>query len=311
MPIPVLIDTDAGVDDALALVLALRSPEIRVHAVTTVAGNVDVRKCTRNVLALLHILRGEDGVPVAEGASKPLLRKLVTAPEVHGRDGFGNARPAIRSTRRKEGEPARDVIVRLAQRFGRKLTIIALGPLTNIAIALKSHPHTMRNIGHLVSMGGAFRVAGNTGPVAEFNYYVDPEAAHQVLNSGIRITVVPLDITQQVVLMRRELERRAARRANPISKTILRMTKLYMQYHLRTEGFFGGFLHDPLAVAAAVQPSLVQTQRVHVDVETRGILTRGMSVADFRKQSRGQKVDVALKFDKEEFLKLFHERLWA
>jgi len=307
---PVLIDTDAGVDDVLALILALRSPELDIKAITTVAGNVPVRKCTLNVMALLDQLHADHDLVVAQGAPRPLARRLVTAPEVHGKDGFGNVRPTGRMQRKISGDSAEKVITDVCRKWGNKLTIVALGPLTNIALALKRSPTMIKKIGRLISMGGAFRVPGNTGPVAEFNYYVDPEAAHLVLSSGIPVTIVPLDLTQQIVLMHSEVQRRAERRANRLSKLIVRMTRFYMKYHHRTEHFFGGFLHDPIAVAAAVRPSLFHTQRLRVDIETKGTRTRGMSVADFRAKKPRTGVDVALKFEKEQFLTLFHERLW-
>lgn len=308
---PVLIDTDTGVDDALALILALRSPELSVKAITTVAGNVEVEKCTRNVFYLLHLLQVRENILVAQGAEKPLRKRLTTAKEVHGDDGLGNtdfARPFVG----KKCKKAVDVILESCKQYGNKLTVIALGPLTNIAHALQRNPGVVRNIGSLISMGGAFRVPGNTGPVAEFNYYVDPDAAHLVLNSRLPITVVPLDLTEQIVLMRRELEYRANRRASPVAKAILRFTKFYMRYHEKTEGFYGGYLHDPIAVAAAIHPKLIQTRSVQVRVESKGEWTRGMTVADFRKKpAKGYPaVRVAQKIDRERFLKLFHERLW-
>jgi purine nucleosidase/pyrimidine-specific ribonucleoside hydrolase len=148
--------------------------------------------------------------------------------------------------------------------------------------------------------------------VAEFNYFVDPDAAHFVLNSGLTIMVVPLDVTQQVAFMRRELEYRANRRASPVARAILRLTKFYMQYHRKTEGFYGGYLHDPIAVAAAIEPGIVQTRKAQVVVERRGEWTRGMTIADARKRSaRGEpSVEVATKMDRERFLNLFHERVW-
>jgi inosine-uridine nucleoside N-ribohydrolase len=162
-------------------------------------------------------------------------------------------------------------------------------------------------------MGGAFRVPGNTGPVGEFNYYVDPEAAHLVLNAALPVTVVPLDVTQQLVLMQSELEYRAARRANRLSRAITRFTRAYMQYHRKVEGFHGGYLHDPLAVAATIDPLVIQTQRLHVDVECGGQFTRGMTVADLRRKVRKEEaaVDVALRVDRTRFFKLFHERVWG
>jgi inosine-uridine nucleoside N-ribohydrolase len=308
---PVLIDTDTGVDDALALILALRSPEIAVRGITTVAGNVEVRKCTRNVLKILELV-GAKGVAVAQGSSKPLRRILTTAPEVHGNDGLGNA-AGTRTVLPTLGNSAPRLMKLLCERFGRRLTIVALGPLTNIARAITAYPKSLRRVGRIVSMGGALRVPGNTGPVAEFNYYVDPEAADIVLNSGIPITMVPLDLTEQIVLMRSELEYRARRRPNAVSRLVMRMTKHYMAYHKETDGFNGGFLHDPIAVGVVIDRGLFSTQRMKVQVETRGILTRGMTVAGFGKTTRQEKgnVEVAVRIDRSRFLSLFPQRLWA
>jgi len=315
LPQPILIDTDAGVDDALALLFALRSPELSVVAITTVAGNAPVGHCTRNVLTLLHLLQPSKLPIVAEGASRPLRRRLVTAPEVHGEDGLGNMRRVLLRRRAfpRVARHAVPTIIECCRRYGKKLTVVAVGPLTNIALAFLEEPRAVRSIGRLISMGGAFRVPGNTGPVAEFNYYVDPEAAHLVLNAGLPVTVVPLDVTQQLVLMRSELEYRAARRANRLSRAIVRFTKAYMQYHRKVEGFHGGYLHDPLAVASAINPSIIQTHRLHIDIECAGRFTRGMSVADPRRKVRkGESaVDVALRVDRVRFFKLFHERMWG
>jgi inosine-uridine nucleoside N-ribohydrolase len=203
-------------------------------------------------------------------------------------------------------------ILDFCDRYASKGIIVAIGPLTNLALALKSNPRTMHKVGRIVTMGGAFRVPGNTGPVAEFNYYVDPEAAHAVLNSGIPITIIPLDVTHQVVLMRKEMEYRATRRASKVALTVLDMTREYMRYHLATQGFNGGYVHDPMAVAVAADASLVKTRTVHVDVETKGVFTRGMTVSDFqtRRLAGRSMVQVALTVDRDRFLRLFHERLW-
>lgn len=243
-PRPLLIDTDAGVDDALALILALRSPELSVKAITTVAGNIEVQKCTRNVQRVLDLLQVQDRPILAQGARRPLCRQLVKASEVHGKDGLGDVPtilPLIRKTR-----PARvvETILQCCKRYGSRLTIVAIGPLTNLALALKADPRSMRRVGRIVTMGGAFRVPGNTGPVAEFNYFVDPDVAHAVLNFRVPTTVIPLDVTHQVVLMRKEMEYRARRRASAAAMAILKFTEAYMTYHLKTQGFNGGYLHD-------------------------------------------------------------------
>lgn len=308
---PVLIDTDSGVDDALAIILALRSPEIRVEAITTVAGNVEVDKCTANISFLLELLQPVSRPTLAQGASRPLRRKLFTAPEVHGKDGLGNFRGNRQRIRPPRISAVR-AILDACDRFEKRLVVVALGPLTNIARAFLHRPSSLRKIGRLISMGGALRVPGNTGPVAEFNYFVDPEAARIVLHSGLPVTMVPLDVTEQLVLMRNEVEYRAQRRASRIAKAVLRFTDFYMKYHKKTEGFYGGYMHDPLAMAMAIDPSLVSMRKMRIDVETRGVLTRGMTVAiseKNQKQHRGT-VNVPTKVDRERFFKLFHERLW-
>ncbi|MEX1140678.1 MAG: nucleoside hydrolase [Bacteroidota bacterium] len=313
MPRPILIDTDAGVDDALALIFALRSSEVSVKAITTVAGNVEVGKCTRNVLRILKLLSPPQDIIVASGSSKPLRRSLVTAPEVHGRDGLGDVRPPLRASAQKILPNAVDVILDHCDHYKNRLTIVALGPLTNLARAWQRRPASLRKAGRIVSMGGAFRVPGNTGPVAEFNYFVDPEAADLILTSGLPLRIVPLDLTEQIVLMRAELEYRAKRRPNPVSRFIRRSTRSYMAYHRTTEGFNGGYLHDPLAVAAAIDESWFRWTRTEARVETKGQWTRGMTVADFRKRSGANRpaVSVALSVEKEQFLRALHARLWA
>lgn len=309
---PILIDTDTGVDDAMALILALRSPELSVKAITTVAGNIEVGKCTLNVHRVLDLLQIQDRPVVAQGATHPLRARLLTASEVHGEDGLGNISKSLPPVAPFKPARAVETILECCDHYRSRLTIVAIGPLTNIALALKADARTFRMAGRIITMGGAFRVPGNTGPVAEFNYYVDPEAAHVVLNSGVPVTVLPLDVTHQVVLMRKEMEYRATRRASKVAMTVLRMTRDYMRYHLATQGFNGGYLHDPVAAALAVMPDLVKTRTTHVDVETKGSFTRGMTVSDLRKprDPKSKTVQVAMSIDRERFLKLFHERLW-
>jgi inosine-uridine nucleoside N-ribohydrolase len=311
---PILIDTDAGVDDALALVYALRSPEVVVDTVTTVAGNVEVNKCTRNVHRILDVLRPDVPVIVAEGAFRPLKIPLTTAPEVHGSDGLGNisrvATPA-RISRRRGTSTAVQAILDACIRHGESLTIIAIGPLTNLALAWKANPRLLQRVGRIISMGGAFRVPGNTGPVAEFNYFVDPDAAEIILNAPLTIMIVPLDVTEQCILLREEFESAIRRCPSTQGRFLLRVTRDYMRYHEQTEGFRGGYLHDPLAVAAAIDPSLLTTLRTVVHVERRSPLTRGMTVAEFRlDRTKTQKgVEVAVAVERERFLRLFFERV--
>ena len=317
---PLLLDTDCGVDDALALILALRSPELDVRSVVTVAGNVEVEQCTRNVLRVLSLLRLDSPPQIAQGSSKPLSRALVTAKEVHGKDGLGDTtqKRSVRglSSVRRNGTR---VIIDFCRTWGDRGTVVALGPLTNIARAWRRNPSALGKIGRIVSMGGAFRIPGNTGPVAEFNYFVDPEAAQMVLTSGLPVDIVPLDITHQVTLLRRELERREQTAPGSISTFVSEVTKLYMLYHDATEGFNGGYLHDPVAVAAASDPSMFDFIEAPVAVETEGRLTRGMSVrfsvgGAHHGNGRRAKVGIvriASRIDRERFLAWFHDRMWG
>lgn len=320
-PRPVLIDTDCGVDDALALILALRSPELDVRAIVTVAGNVEVERCTHNVRRVLALL-GPGTMPlVAQGSARPMRRPLITAKEVHGRDGLGDV-PRKGSKRgrlirvRKNGVHE---IIDFCHEWGERGTIIAIGPLTNIARAWLRESQVVATIGRIVSMGGAFRIPGNTGPVAEFNYFVDPEAAQVVARSGLPLEIIPLDVTHQVTLLRQEVEQRSRALPGPVSSFVSEVTRFYMRYHVLTEGFNGGYLHDPVAVAAAADPSVLEFSDASVAVETAGVLTRGMSVRfpldgpahPLGKHIATGSVRVASRIDRERFLAWFHERMWG
>lgn len=314
----ILLDTDMGVDDALALMLAMRSPELEVVAITTVAGNVEVELCTRNVGLVLDRLN-EDGPvgypPVFQGAAQPLAIPLLTAPEVHGADGVGNTAafypPPSHPPQSGEAVAA---IIELSHRYGQELTIVAIGPLTNLALALQRDPEALAGVREIIVMGGAIATYGNTTRVAEFNFYVDPEAAAQVFAAQLPLTLMPLDVTEQVLVTRSQLLELEALHPSPLANFIPRLTKYYMAYHLETEGFEGGFLHDPLAIAAAIQPDLFTAVSVPVHVETRGEWTRGMSVVDLRERmipASPGKTRVATGVDEAGFMALLIKRLWG
>src|SRR5688572_29731692 len=209
-----LIDSDPGIDDALALVLALSSPEAEVIGISTVAGNVSVDQATTNVLRILAAADPPSPPPVARGAAAPLTRVLVTAGHVHGDDGLGNLDRFVEPDGRPryprpdaviEMRDAPDLILELADRLREELVVVALGPLTNLAVALRRGRHALSRVGRIVEMGGALAVPGNVTPGAEFNFYVDPEAAAAVFEAGLPIDLVPLDVTNQVVLSQVEL----------------------------------------------------------------------------------------------------------
>ncbi|MBI4391952.1 MAG: nucleoside hydrolase [candidate division NC10 bacterium] len=315
-PRPVVIDTDPGVDDALALCLALRSPELSVEAITTVAGNVPVEAATRNALRVLDLLRPARRPIVAQGASEPLKRPLRTAAEVHGEDGLGGAT----TLREPDGRPrypdppvgpdrtdAPDLLAEMAERFGSRLTLITLGPLTNLALALRQHGPLLRKVGQVVAMGGALRVPGNATPAAEFNVWVDPEAADEVLQAGLPLRLVGLDVTHQVRLAAEDLPPPES----AVTRFIRDITGRTLAWSREAEG--GGMpLHDPLAVAAAADPTLCTWEALPVRVETRGEITTGMTVADLRPGRRGQPVtcEAAVAVDAERARRFLLERLW-
>ncbi len=250
---PVIIDTDPGIDDALALLLAWGSPEMDVEALTTVAGNVAVDIATRNAFRLLE-LRQPFRVPaVAVGAAAPIDRPLRTATRYHGEDGLGDLPdwPPVAGTPATVG--ATELIVDAARRHGRRLTLVALGPLTNVALALAADPRALAQIGRLVVMGGAVDVPGNVTPTAEFNMHVDPEAAARVFASGLPIDLVPLDATRQAVLPRERLKAALARRPGRLAERIAAFTRRGFRVDAE-RGTSGMILHDPLAVAAAALP---------------------------------------------------------
>ncbi|HEU5393357.1 MAG TPA: nucleoside hydrolase [Candidatus Methylomirabilis sp.] len=318
MPVvPVVIDTDPGVDDALALCLALRSPELRVEAITTVAGNVPVEQATRNALRILDLLRPTRRPVIGQGASEPLKRSLQTAAEVHGGDGLGGATTLLEPDGRPrypdppigpDRTDAPDLLAEMAERFGARLTIITLGPLTNLALALRGHGALLRKVGRVVTMGGALRVPGNVTPVAEFNVWVDPEAAAEVLEAGLPLRLVGLDVTHQVRLGPGDL----LPSADPVARFIRDITPHALAFSEAAEG--GGMpLHDPLAVAAAADPTLCTWEAHPVRVETRGELTTGMMVADLRlgRGSRsGPACEVAVAVEAERARRFVLERLW-
>ena len=316
-PRPVAIDTDPGIDDALALMLALRSPELRVELITTVAGNVPVPMATANARRILALLALPVRPAVAQGLGRPLRRRLRTATAFHHNDGLGG----VTHLRHPDGSPCYPVLeqpaaqwqgvqhlLQVVQRYGRDLTMIALGPLTNIARAIQLAPALMQQLGRLVIMGGAIGVPGNISPVAEFNIFVDPHAADVVFRAGLPITLVPLDVTTRVRLTRDFLQHAGQGPATPLMSAVHDLTQQAL--HSRGEGMA---MHDPLAVAVAIDPSLVTCTALPVCTETRGQHTIGMTVADRRPaaywRSDMPRLEVALAVDTPRVLKLFATRV--
>jgi ribokinase len=320
-PRPLAIDTDPGVDDALALMLALRSPEVRVELITTVAGNVPVDLGTANTYRLLHLIAPATWPVVAQGAARPMRRTLYTSTDVHGDDGLGG----LTRLQRRDGTPryplpptpvasrqAARRLIQLVETHGEDLTIVALGPLTNIARALQQAPDAMRRLGRLIIMGGAIAESGNVTPAAEFNIFVDPHAADLVLTAGLPTTLVPLDLTRQVRLTRQFLDHSISGSGSALAPAVKRMTQQLVRGSNDDSGMP---MHDPLALALALDPSLVQCAAFPVRVETQGPHALGMTIADRREASRHDPdtpaVDVAVDVDADRMLALFADRVLA
>ena len=296
---PTIIDTDPGIDDALALLLAWGSPELAVEALTTVAGNVPVEQATANAWRLC-VLRRPALVPtLAPGAAAPLRRPLRTATEYHGQDGLGDAGGWPATPARLGSAGAVDVLIDLARRHGERLVLIAIGPLTNVAQALRRDAGALRSVGRVVVMGGAVDVPGNVTPDAEFNIHVDPDAAREVFDRGLPIDLVPLDATRQVVLRRAELEAALARCPPPLAERIAAFTARGFREQ-GGDGSPGMTMHDPLAVGVAIDPTLVTWEPARLRVGPDGETRRAPGAPNCR---------VAGRVDRDRFLAMFLARL--
>jgi inosine-uridine nucleoside N-ribohydrolase len=294
-PFRVIIDTDPGVDDALALLLAMRSPELKIEAITPVAGNVPLELTLPNALRLIEIA-GRKDIPVAAGARTPLVRRLVTATYAHGENGLGGAvfsDPTIRPV----ATPAAEFIREIVRRYPGEVTLITLGPLTNVATALNSDAELAGMVRALVMMGGSLS-GGNITPAAEFNVYVDPEAARIVFQSGIPITMVGLDVTRRTSLTDDHVRMLEAAQ-NPVSQAAAKIGRNAINHNREGRYLVGPNMHDSLAVAAFLDPSILKFQDYYVDVETTGELTAGETlgyspVAGDLKRRPGTEKDGAL-----------------
>jgi inosine-uridine nucleoside N-ribohydrolase len=270
-PSRVIIDTDPGVDDALALLLAMRSPELKIEGITPVAGNVPLELTLPNALRMVETA-GRTDIPVAAGAKAPLVRRLVSAAYVHGENGLGGAVFPEPKTK-PVGEPAPEFIRQIVRKYPHEVTLITIGPLTNIATALNGDAELAGMVKSLVMMGGSLS-GGNITPAAEFNIYVDPEAARIAFQSGIPITMVGLDVTRKTALTEDYVGQLEAGQ-NPVSQAAAKIAR-HAIAHNRQQGFaVDPHMHDSLAVAAFLDPSLLKFEDYYVDVETAGELTAG------------------------------------
>ncbi|CAI8428786.1 MAG: Pyrimidine-specific ribonucleoside hydrolase RihA [Rhodospirillaceae bacterium] len=279
MPRPIIIDTDPGQDDALAILLALASPELDVRGITCVAGNVPLALTSRNARIVCE-LAGRTDVPVYAGASAPLERELVTAEYVHGKtglDGYDLPEPSMPLA---EGHAVDFIIEAVMDAEPGTLTLCALGPLTNLGQALRQAPEISPRLREIVLMGGGLFEGGNTTPAAEFNIYVDPEAADLVMHCGAPVVMIPLDLTHQTLASDAIIAdfRAMPNAAGPATAGLL---DFFERFDVEKYGSQGGPLHDPNVVAYLLQPDLYGGRHINVEIETGSALTSGMTVADW------------------------------
>jgi inosine/uridine nucleosidase len=305
----IIIDTDPGVDDALTFLLAQASPEIQLEALTVTQGNVTVEQGARNALAVLELL-GAGQVPVAQGASLPLIGPLLASDLVHGASGLGNAvlpEPGARPV----PQHAIDYLIERFLAEPGQLSLFAIGPLTNVALAIRKEPRFAKAVKEMVIMGGAIREGGNITPQAEFNVYCDPHAAHIVFHSSIPLTLIPLDVTHKCMLYLTQVEELKPP-DSPIRRFIAEATATYVNFTESKTGIRACALHDPLTLATVIAPELLTFEELYVDVDISGGVSTGSTFADFY-HTTGQPANmrVALDVRGEEFVELFIQRMEA
>lgn len=295
--VPVIIDCDPGLDDVIALIMAFASEKLDVKAVTVVGGNQTLEKVSNNALRVLSYA-GID-VAVGLGCRGPLVRKLVTTGEVHGDDGlYGVKLPD--ATLKADELHAVDLIAKVLNESEEKITLIPMGPLTNIAMFIHRYPELTHKIERISLMGGAVN-GGNRTPSAEFNIYVDPEAADIVFRSGIPITMVGLNVTHKAPILREDIEKIGSI-DNKIAKMVSEMLDNLSKFHAQ-DGIDGCFLHDPVAVCSVINPEMLTTKLLHVAIELKGEYTRGATVVDLQDRwGLNKNVDVALEIDRKTFI---------
>ncbi len=305
-PTRIILDTDPGIDDALTFLLALASPEIKLEALTTTQGNVTVDKATRNALAVLELAHASH-IPVAKGSALPLVQPLRASASVHGESGIGDSNlpePQAKPVPRH----AVDYLIERILAQPKEISLFPIGPLTNIAMAIRKEPGFAKAVKELVIMGGAILESGNITPLAEFNMYVDPHAAHIVFHSGIPITLIPLDVTHKCLLKPEHIDR-LMRISSPISHFIQAAVEVYFKFS-SAWGFDGVPLHDPLTLATIIAPDFLTLKEYYVDVDISSSVSIGKTFADIHHvMGKPSNMKVAMDVRGEDFVELFVQRI--
>ena len=302
----IIIDTDPGVDDALAFLLALASSEIQLEALTTTQGNVTLEKATRNALSVLELCNVTH-ISVASGSVLPLVQPLLASALIHGESGIGNSQLPEPQTKPVAKHAVDYLIERVLAEPG-EISIFPIGPLTNIAMAIRKEPRFANAVKELVIMGGAILEHGNVTPQAEFNIYVDPHAAHIVFHSGIPITLIPLDVTHKCLLKQEHVDRLITI-DSPISRFIRDSMEVYLEASFAL-GYEGSSLHDPLTLATIIAPELLTLKEYYVDVDFSGGVSMGKTFADIlHVTKKPANMKVAMNVQGDDFVELFLQRM--
>lgn len=306
-PKRILFDTDPGIDDALAILLALASPELKLEGISVVHGNCSVDQALTNALSVLELAKAAD-VPVVRGFELPLVQPSLLAPETHGNTGLGYAQLPAPKTRPVAQHSVEFLIEKIMSAPG-EITLVCIGPLTNVAVAIRKEPRIMQAVKDVIIMGGAIRHQGNTTPLAEFNVYVDPHASHMVYHSGMPITLVPLDVTYQCIFTHDDVNR-LLKIKSPVTQFVADSTRFYMEFHDEYQKIDGCIINDPLALALTFAPELCDYEEHFVDVDISGGVSMGNTFADFYKMTkRPANMKVALGVRSRDFIGLFIERV--
>lgn len=306
----VILDVDTGIDDALGILLAIRSGAMDVLGITTVNGNVSLDQATMNTCKILQLLGVEDKIQVVRGANKPLMRPTFFEHRVHGKDGLGGALSDMPVHTEAAKGHAVDFIIDQVRQHPGEVTLVMTAPLTNLALAVMKEPELIHQVKEVIVMGGVVQGFGNVTPTAEFNIYVDPEAAKIVLQAGFpAITLVGLDVTRKALLTDAHIQELGD---SPIGRYVKESTADYMERYFERNGVRACALHDPLAVGVALNHQLVTTRHYYVDVETKSELCDGQTVCDFQgRLSQSANVHVCTEVSADEFLQLFIRTLRA
>ncbi|MEP9398775.1 nucleoside hydrolase [Mesorhizobium sp. KR2-14] len=304
----IIIDTDPGQDDAVAILLALASPELEVLGITAVAGNVPLHLTTKNALKICE-LAGKTDTEVYAGAIRPMVRPLVTAEHVHGRTGLDGPDLPEPTMKLQEQHAVDFIVETLMREEPGTVTLCPLGPLTNVALALVREPRIASRIKQIVLMGGGFFEGGNTTPAAEFNIYVDPQAAHVVFRSGVPIVMMPLDVTHKALTTAKRVEKFRAM-GTRVGTATAELLDFFERFDEEKYGTDGGPLHDPCVIAYLIKPELFKGRNCNVEIEIGSELTMGMTVIDWWGVTTREKNAMVMRdIDHEGFFNLLAERL--